>query len=469
MPLVSTPGAQPGGRSVAQAIMARELGRTRCRPILAESIAYREVVDFDIVSVDGQPTLPFALKFARTPRAARRFAVADEEGTVALFELSATDAAEHALRCRWDAHSNAIFDLAWLDDDRHLVTASGDQTFRMWDVETARALHVGKGHAGSIKSVATRAETTHLIATGGRDGHIMLWDTRAGSSDHALSPVLRISRAHHPNSAADRRKRARVECNKSVTSVHFLPWEHTLASAGASDGKIKFWDLRGGSSSEQLYHIDATPAASGHADGVRTRGFSCLDVDGANLRLLGGTTGGKIHVYDLMRPQMGATHTLEGHTSETFYVKAVFSPDGRHVASGSSDKIAYLWDLHDSDAPPLQLAGHAGEVTTLDFCHARESGLRRGLASCSDDGTVRVWTRETASERTFITPQRAPRAPRTPLASPADGSAEPAAEAARADAAASAARTGPPLSRVRTIDDFWRASAPEESGDVTER
>ena len=44
----------------------------------------------------------------------------------------------------------------------------------MWDVETARALHVGKGHAGSIKSVATRAETTHLIATGGRDGHIML-------------------------------------------------------------------------------------------------------------------------------------------------------------------------------------------------------------------------------------------------------------------------------------------------------
>lgn len=479
---------------------------------------YREVVDFDIFSAEGQPTLPFALKFGRTVAGAHRFAVADEEGTIALFELSASDASAHTLRCRWDAHSNAIFDVAWLDDDRQLISASGDQTFRLWDVQTAQTLAVAKGHTGSIKSVAAREDEAHLVATGGRDGQIMLWDMRAGTLERALSPVVRIAQAHDPNRTWGRRKRARAESHKSVTAVHFLPWDHALASAGASDGcvatvvraallmsalgsicasahaclptcppalprgpdshraaallarvrplahsKIKIWDLR--SSGSPACHIDAAASAgTPPTDGGRARGFCCLDVDRANLRLLGGTTGGKVYLYDLMRPTLGATHTLEGHSSETFYVKAVFSPDGRHVASGSSDKLGYVWDVERPSAPPVQLAGHAGEVTTLDFCHAQDESLAMSLASCSDDGTVRVWARDRLpAERTFITPERATRRGSRPVTVPHSEGGGVAGSAQSADAAASASRTAPaPLVRVRTIEDFWRQPSPAQ-------
>lgn len=229
--------------------------------------------------------------------------------------------------------------------------------------------------------------------------------------------------------------------------------------------KIKFWDLRNGRSPEQLGHIDAAPAAGAPADAPRVRGFCCLDVDPAGLRLLGGCTGGKVHLYDLLRPGAGPTHTLEGHSSETFYVKAVFSPDGRHVASGSSDKRAYLWDVQRPSAPPVRLAGHAGEVTTLDFCHDATPSLRHSLASCSDDGTVRVWEREDLRERTFITPRRPARARG---ASPARAAAEAEGGGQRPGAPEHAPRSAAPLVRVRTIDDFWRAPPAAQAGAVQE-
>jgi denticleless len=114
-------------------------------------------MDFEALGTEGQPTLPFALKFGRTAGSAHRFAVADEEGCLALFELCADDPSSHALKQHWEAHKNAIFDVAWLADDRQVVTAGGDQTVRVWDVEHRQSLCCGHDHTGSVKSVATRA------------------------------------------------------------------------------------------------------------------------------------------------------------------------------------------------------------------------------------------------------------------------------------------------------------------------
>jgi hypothetical protein len=198
------------------------------------------------------------------------------------------------------------------------------------------------------------------------------------------------------------------------------------------------------------------------ADGARTRGFCCVDVDPTGLRLLGLSTGGKLHIYDLLRPQLGPTQTLQGHSSDTFYVKAAFSPDGRFVASGSSDKLGYVWDTRQPHATPARLVGHQGEVTCVDFCRARAGPHARALASCSDDATVRVWGGETAVEgRTFITPPRGPHGARAlggARPPPADATAA-AAPAALASAARTARAPPQPLARVRTIQDFWGADA----------
>jgi WD40 repeat protein len=54
---------------------------------------------------------------------------------------------------QWAAHANAVFDVAWRCDERRLLTASGDQTVRVWDIETKQH-DTYSGHRSSIKAVS---------------------------------------------------------------------------------------------------------------------------------------------------------------------------------------------------------------------------------------------------------------------------------------------------------------------------
>jgi len=71
--------------------------------------------------------------------------------------------------------------------DASMLTASGDQTVRMWDVETQTLRNIfSGGHSGSIKTLALRGADVSVggaghsgavvFASGSRDGHINLFD-----------------------------------------------------------------------------------------------------------------------------------------------------------------------------------------------------------------------------------------------------------------------------------------------------
>jgi energy-coupling factor transporter ATP-binding protein EcfA2 len=62
-----------------------------------------------------------------------------------------------------------------------------------------------------------------------------------------------------------------------------------------------------------------------------------------------------------------------------------FSPDGRLVASGGSDHMVKIWEVH-SGRLLQQLIGHASTVRSVDF-----SSDGRLLASGSGDKTVKMW------------------------------------------------------------------------------
>ncbi|HEY4311063.1 MAG TPA: WD40 repeat domain-containing serine/threonine-protein kinase [Pirellulales bacterium] len=71
---------------------------------------------------------------------------------------------------------------------------------------------------------------------------------------------------------------------------------------------------------------------------------------------------------------------------------ACASSDGRYIAVGADDRVAYVWDLDDI-GPPIKCVGHTGAV--VDLCFAPDSTT---ILSHSMDNTVRFWDLRTGAE-----------------------------------------------------------------------
>jgi serine/threonine protein kinase len=92
-------------------------------------------------------------------------------------------------------------------------------------------------------------------------------------------------------------------------------------------------------------------------------------------------------------PQFVLLETLSGQRDSVLSV--AFSPNGRLLASGSSDSTINLWDVT-SGRSVRQLIGHKGQVFGVAF-----SPNGRMLASASGDRTVKLW--DVAGGRELVT------------------------------------------------------------------
>jgi WD40 repeat protein len=211
------------------------------------------------------------------PRAHPPLLTPPPPGTGRIAQLPATwdERYEYAPLALWTAHDNAVFDAAWTSGDTRIVTASGDQRARLWDVATQQLVASLRGHAGSIKSVSVRPDAPWAIATGARDGNFCLWDTRAAPQPVARSnslhilpaalyavrlllscscvcvagawtdlPLLSSQSAHEPPVTSRRRSRVAVPPPVSVTCVAFLQDSGALATGGDRDATVRIWDAR---------------------------------------------------------------------------------------------------------------------------------------------------------------------------------------------------------------------------------
>ncbi|XP_031477958.1 uncharacterized protein LOC116249011 [Nymphaea colorata] len=410
-------------RSLHSEIRSREINgfRVRKRPYVqgGESDSGGRGAGILAIDHDDAPSPPLALSFGKTLRSGHLLAVADEDGFIALYDTrrplpSSRFPIEQPVEAKvseWSAHSNAVFNTCWAKEDSVLMTASGDQTIRAWNVETTQLLDVMWGHSGSIKTLCSHPLNPDLLVSGSRDGCVALWDRRCNSISRkvlgkpCLMPIAVIHNAHppkdyhtrptvmfnNPNTCTKRKSSKQAKtASKSITSVLYLKDGLSIASGGAVDSVIKFWDSRNlkTNTAQAQPHIETYSVKKKGAHGV-----TCLSqvLDGSSLAA--SCMDSRIYLYNVLQPDKGPVKTFSGHLIESFYVKSAISHDGAHLLSGSTDGHAYVWQVDEPEAAPVMLEGHEAEVTAVDWCPS-EIGK---IATAADDYTVRIWRSKTGS------------------------------------------------------------------------
>uniref|UniRef100_A0A0E0KHU6 Uncharacterized protein n=1 Tax=Oryza punctata TaxID=4537 RepID=A0A0E0KHU6_ORYPU len=357
----------------------------------------------------------------RAEQISHLLAVADEDGYVGLYDTrrrlpsssSSLEKSAETKKSDWVAHNNAIFDVCWIKDGSQLLTASGDQTVKIWSVENKKCLGVLSGHTGSVKSLSCHSSNPELIVTGSRDGSFALWDLRCDPktpnghretcliySDkeianyyvfnsvwnvtHARSSLV-VKQAHSPSQRNRTRSRAKA-ASTSITSVLYLKDDISIATSGAADNIVKIWDTR---NIKLSLSNRSSQAAMQPLEGVK-HGISCLSQDSFGAYIAASCMDNRIYLYSALHMDKGPIKAYTGSKIESFFVKSAISPDGTHILGGSSDGNVYLWQVDQPERGPIILEGHEGEATSVDWC-ASEIGK---IATSSDDSKVRVWNTE---------------------------------------------------------------------------
>ncbi|GAA3188284.1 WD40 repeat domain-containing protein [Nonomuraea roseoviolacea] len=177
-----------------------------------------------------------------------------------------------------------------------------------------------------------------LVAAGGDDGAIRVWDTADGRRLHAATGHGGPIRA--------------------------LAASGGLVYTGGDDGRVRVWDAGGSLGAMPDGHEGALTAACAHG----------------GLLVTGGEDGA-VHLLDAADGRL--LRVLGGHDG---WVNAVAAREGL-VASAGSDRVVRLWDPVTGE-PAGRLDGHGASVTGLAFLTVAG---RAALASCGLDGEVVVW------------------------------------------------------------------------------
>ena len=229
-----------------------------------------------------------------------------------------------------------------------------------------------------------------LLASGGRDGTVHLWDWMTGE-------MLQSIRAH----------------KKGTNTVAFSLDGKLLASAG-NDGMVRLWDAKTGELQTEMiggsYGIpgvaftpDGASLAIANGDVIRIRqlqtgrfvqtlrgnaSFYCLAFTAGGQVLATGDSDNGVLLWDYPSGEIRfrlAAHAGERSRPAALIWRVAFSPDGRLLASAGGDQTVRLWEVAIGKLI-VTLTRHSAAVTSLAF-----SPDGRWLATGGLDGTVLIW------------------------------------------------------------------------------
>jgi WD40 repeat protein len=310
----------------------------------------------------------------------------------------------------------------------YLAIASGTQ-LTFWDIKT------GKMNPKLTLEIPTEDPTVriysiafspakNLIAVGGDDGNITVWDAR--------SRTMKF----HACSYGDPKKNSETVCKSSgagVVEIRGVAFNTsgTLLASGSSDHRVWLWDTSTG----ELLAQSISGVEGGHINSVTNLAFDPITGEIASVSWDNTVCLWQPVITNNGNWQLNLVETLTGHTNSVWAV--AYNSSGDWLATGSSDKSVILWDprqnsqigtpiktmeddtwamsvspdgkqfsaadmagniyLWDFDGTTLSNERHVmheGGVLSLDYSHNSKLLASSGYT----DSSIRVWDAQTGEE-----------------------------------------------------------------------
>jgi len=350
-------------------------------------------------------------------------AIACGDGKVRVWQVSPNRLPPKAFE-----HGDRVYAVAYSHDGKMLASGGLDRQLKLWDTATGRQLSPVLEHANPIKTAAFTPDDKTVLTTT-EEGEIQLWDAKTGVKRERSTVEKRLlaaalSRDGRWLATGSSDGRARILDAASLSVLHVLP--HTgfvLAVSFSPDGQTlltggadkiaRLWDVRSGESiGPAAFHQQRVTAVAFSPDGTRILTASndgvCQlrrrrNTGSRYLELAHGAGAGVVHISPDGRTALSGTkpfnrplgevqfwdiftgQSLGRVTHKGIITSAVFSPDGRIVATASADQTALLVDVASGKmlCPPLR---HEGWVHAVAF---NPQGTRI-LTGC-DDMAARLW------------------------------------------------------------------------------
>ena len=291
---------------------------------------------------------------------------------------------------KFEAHEGEVNAITWSPHGLLMATGGSDRKIKLWDISkgTSDCRGTLSGSNAAVMSLDYDAAGT-LILGSSSDFASRVWTvedsrlrhTLTGHSGKVMSAKFLVDSNKVVSGSHDRtlkvwdlRSRSCINTKFAGSSCNDLITNESMIISGHFDKKVRFYDSRSG----------GQPSSEVTANGKVTS----LDMTRDGKYLLMCTRDDSIQIFDLRRMKLNYESLKgEGFHSSCDWSNAAFSPDSEYVASGSNDGSVYVWKFQSGSNPEKVLKDHhVHPVIGVAWQPAGNS-----LVSCDKNKTVIVW------------------------------------------------------------------------------
>lgn len=263
------------------------------------------------------------------------------------FEIGGSPVPGLTLRHVLRGHESRINRIAWSPNGCYLASPSGDNTIRVWDVESGACISTLIGHQDVVYTVTWASENRKLVS-GSWDRKVIFWDVD-GTPEHVM------------------------EYAYPVNAVSSSPlWERiAIGSEGPSIGLLDV--------TTRLL----TDVLRRHRGNINNLAWSP-----SGRMIATASADSTLGLWDSRTAEL--VRTMPGHSDWVFAV--AWSPDEESLFSCSWDRTIRKWDALTGSQTRI-VEGHLSKIQSITVLSTGSL-----IASKSTDGTVKLWNADTLSE-----------------------------------------------------------------------